>query len=200
MKRKWMFWTNKSLINLSLWWVSEGAYAIGTWIVSEYLFDLHPFKISCGETESENMFMICFHNNDFVLITEWPGIWTLQTHVYTVVLWHRCIQCMHVKSLTTCDLGAFIGYDMSTQVKLWTWETKAIPMARPTAISRESKKKSLNLYNLPSWRPLDLLWEYRIQHGANGPLYVTSNYSTWIFCRGFQALQLIVLAAFGVVD
>ena len=128
--------------------------------------------------------MICFHNNDFVLITEWPGIWTLQTHVYTVVLWHRCIQCMHVKSLTTCDLGAFIGYDMSTQIKLWTWETKAIPMARPTAISRESKKKSLNLYNLPSWRSLDLLWEYRIQHGANGPLYVTSNYSTWIFCRG----------------
>ena len=32
--------------------------------------------------------------------------------------------------------------------------------------------------------PLDLLWEYRIQHGANGPLYVTSSYSTWIFCRG----------------
>ena len=31
---------------------------------------------------------------------------------------------------------------------------------------------------------LDLLWEYRIQHGANGPLYVTSTYSTWIFCRG----------------
>ena len=31
---------------------------------------------------------------------------------------------------------------------------------------------------------LGLLWEYRIQHGANGPLYVTSNYSTWIFCRG----------------
>ena len=31
---------------------------------------------------------------------------------------------------------------------------------------------------------LDLLWEYRIQHGANGPLYFTSSYSTWIFCRG----------------
>ena len=31
---------------------------------------------------------------------------------------------------------------------------------------------------------LDLLWEYRIQHGADGPLYVTSGYSTWIFCRG----------------
>ena len=31
---------------------------------------------------------------------------------------------------------------------------------------------------------LDLLWEYRIQHCANGPLYVTSSYSTWIFCRG----------------
>ena len=31
---------------------------------------------------------------------------------------------------------------------------------------------------------LDLLWEYRIQHGANGPLYVTSSYSTSICCRG----------------
>ena len=31
---------------------------------------------------------------------------------------------------------------------------------------------------------LDLLWEYRIQHVAKGPLYVTSSYSTWIFCRG----------------
>ena len=31
---------------------------------------------------------------------------------------------------------------------------------------------------------LDLLSEYRIQHGAIGTLYVTSSYSTWIFCRG----------------
>ena len=31
---------------------------------------------------------------------------------------------------------------------------------------------------------LDLLLEYRIQHGAIGPLYVTSSYPTWIFCRG----------------
>ena len=31
---------------------------------------------------------------------------------------------------------------------------------------------------------LDLLSEYRIQHGTNGPLYFTSSYSTWIFCRG----------------
>ena len=29
---------------------------------------------------------------------------------------------------------------------------------------------------------LDLLSEYRIQHGAIGPLYVTSSYSTLIFC------------------
>ena len=32
--------------------------------------------------------------------------------------------------------------------------------------------------------PLDLLSEYQIQHGAIGPLYVISSYSTWIFCRG----------------
>ena len=31
---------------------------------------------------------------------------------------------------------------------------------------------------------LDLLSEYRIQQGAIGPLYVTSSYSTWLFCRG----------------
>ena len=31
---------------------------------------------------------------------------------------------------------------------------------------------------------LDLLSEYRIQHGAIGSLYVTSSYSTWIFCMG----------------
>ena len=31
---------------------------------------------------------------------------------------------------------------------------------------------------------LDLLSEYRIQHGAIGPLYVTSSYLIWIFCRG----------------
>ena len=30
---------------------------------------------------------------------------------------------------------------------------------------------------------LDLLSEYGIQHGAIGPLYVTSSYSTWILCR-----------------
>ena len=33
---------------------------------------------------------------------------------------------------------------------------------------------------------LDLLSEYWIQHGANGPLYVKYSYSTWIFCRGFS--------------
>ena len=32
--------------------------------------------------------------------------------------------------------------------------------------------------------PLDLLSEYRIQHGAIGHLYVTSSYPSWIFCRG----------------
>ena len=31
---------------------------------------------------------------------------------------------------------------------------------------------------------LDFLSEYRIQYGTNGPLYFTSSYSTWIFCRG----------------
>ena len=37
---------------------------------------------------------------------------------------------------------------------------------------------------------LDPLWEYRIPHGANGPLYVTSSYSTWIFCRGVSGFAI----------
>ena len=31
---------------------------------------------------------------------------------------------------------------------------------------------------------LDLLSQYGIQHGVIGPLYATSSYSTWIFCKG----------------
>ena len=45
----------------------------------------------------------------------------------------------------------------------------------------------LLFYNLSPARmflSLDLLSENRIQHNAIGPLYVTSSYSTWIFCRG----------------
>ena len=49
---------------------------------------------------------------------------------------------------------------------------------------------------------LDLLSEYRIQHGANGPICHMSHLATQLgYSAGeFQALQLIVLAAFGVVD
>ena len=51
---------------------------------------------------------------------------------------------------------------------------------------------TLRIAKLGSYNPsplrmllfLDLRWEYRIQYGANEPLYVTSSYSTWIFCRG----------------
>ena len=37
---------------------------------------------------------------------------------------------------------------------------------------------------------LDLLSEYRIHHGAIGALYVTSSYSTWIFCRGVSGFAI----------
>ena len=47
---------------------------------------------------------------------------------------------------------------------------------------------------------LDLLSECRIQHGIIGLLYVTSRYSTRFFYRGFKSLQLVVFAAFSVVD
>ena len=37
---------------------------------------------------------------------------------------------------------------------------------------------------------LDLLSEYRIQHGAIGSLFDTSSYSTWIFCRGVSGFAI----------
>ena len=43
--------------------------------------------------------------------------------------------------------------------------------------------------------PLDILLEYWIEHVSFGLLYVM-----YLFYREFQALQLIVLVAFGVVD
>ena len=38
--------------------------------------------------------------------------------------------------------------------------------------------------------PLELLSEYRIQHCAIRPLYVTSSYLTWIFCRGVSGFAI----------
>ena len=55
-----------------------------------------------------------------------------------------------------------------------------------------------NILTLGIWRsaishphdvlPLSVLSEYRIQHGAIGPFYVTSTYSTWKFCRRVSGL------------
>ena len=47
---------------------------------------------------------------------------------------------------------------------------------------------------------LDLLSEYRIQHGVNGPFICHLATQLGYAAGEFQALQLIVLAAFGVVD
>ena len=47
---------------------------------------------------------------------------------------------------------------------------------------------------------LDLLWEYRIQHGANGPFMSHQATQLGYSAGEVQALHLIVLAAFGVVD
>ena len=54
-------------------------------------------------------------------------------------------------------------------------------------VERSSPTVYLVFYNPSPPRmllSLDLLSEYWIQQGAIGPLYVTSSYSTWIFCRG----------------
>ena len=48
--------------------------------------------------------------------------------------------------------------------------------------------------------PLDILLEYWIERVTFGLLYVMFTFPTRIFNWEFQALQLIVLVAFGAVD
>ena len=50
------------------------------------------------------------------------------------------------------------------------------------------------------FKSLDILLEYWIEHVIFGPLYVMFRSSTRIFYKGFQDLQLIVLAVFGAMD
>ena len=48
--------------------------------------------------------------------------------------------------------------------------------------------------------PLDIPFEYWIEHIAFVLLYIMHRLFIMIFYRGVQALQLIVLAVFGAVD
>ena len=63
--------------------------------------------------------------------------------------------------------------------RLTTYETEVLWHSPDCNLSSNTQYISILMF-----LSLDLLWEYRIQHGANGHLYVTSSYSTWIFCRG----------------
>ena len=74
---------------------------------------------------------------------------------------------------------------------LWLKSNTRMLVTFGTCFKQHFDTRYLVFYN-PSpprmFLSLDLLSEYRIQHGANGPLYVTSSYSTWIFCRGVSGL------------
>ena len=70
-----------------------------------------------------------------------------------------------------------------------TWRFLCIFFSGISTCGRTSREtvSYLVIYNTSPPRmflSLDLLWEYWIQHGANGPLYVTFSCSIWIFCRG----------------
>ena len=70
---------------------------------------------------------------------------------------------------------------------LWWQPNTGMPVALCICLKQYFDTRCLVFYNTSPPRmflSLDLLWEYWIQHGANGPLYVTSCYSTWMFCRG----------------
>ena len=73
------------------------------------------------------------------------------------------------------------------------WFTNCVLLSDDnTQIKQLFDTRCLVFYNSsPPWMflSLDLLSEYRIQHGAIGPLYVTSSHSTWIFCRGVSGFE-----------
>ena len=109
--------------------------------------------------------------------------------------------------MMTVNIAGYIIYNIKIRCKVRTTWPQSIPAVFFSC--KTSRHKFVEWLHLPTQLPssfysgnciansfaslyvriyrmflsLDLLWEYRIQHGANGPLYVISSYSTWIFCR-----------------
>ena len=77
--------------------------------------------------------------------------------------------------------------NQSINQSIYIYNTTRMLVAFGICLKQYFDTRYLVFYNTSPPRmflSLDFLWEYRIQHGANGPLYVTPSYSTWIFCRG----------------
>ena len=108
---------------------------------------------------------------------------------------------MHLIENVVCDISVVIcrhlwvntvlsfyhDYDRSLCLALWQKSNTRMLETSGICFKQHFYTRYLVFYNTSPSRmflSLDLLWEYRIQHGANRPLYVTSSYSTWIFCRG----------------
>ena len=78
-------------------------------------------------------------------------------------------------------------YSMLPEKKIRISENKILNNERFVQCEISAFSPNYEIYTFICW----------IQHGAIGPLYVTSSYKT---AGEFQALQLIVIAAFAVVD
>ena len=102
--------------------------------------------------------------------------------------WRSCIPSRSIGecgSWAECHFLFYLVYQLC--LALWYKSNTRMLVIFGICFKQHFDTRYLVFYNTPPPRmflSLDLLWEYRIQHGANGPLYVTSSYSTWIFCRG----------------
>ena len=93
--------------------------------------------------------------------------------------------------------------NFSYRIALWSQPNTRMLVTLCICLKQYFDTRYLVFYNTSPPRmflSLDLLWEYRIQHGATDPFM--SHLATQLgYSAGeFQALQLIVLATFGVVD
>ena len=88
----------------------------------------------------------------------------------------------------------FLYYGLVSEISIikWTqfWKSWQLILTEYYSLVSQAARCALDTlwYVLQSLTPrmflsLDRLSKCRIQHGAIGSLYVTSSYSTWIFCR-----------------
>ena len=134
-----------------------------------------------------------------------PYIWVLLQDVYiyngsVIQYWRSCTPSRSIglyfwgvrSSWAECHFSFSLVYQLC--LVLWYKSNTRMLVTFEICFKQHFDTRYLVLYNPSPPRmllSLDLLWEYRIPHGANGPLYVTSSYSTWIFCRGVSGLSWI---------
>ena len=131
-----------------------------------------------------------FHYNEHDVTLTWVALASQGFRLFLNQHWsHTKNQAggdIYCRCETPSGYVGFLG-DLLFKIRSLQWRNNGRDDVSNHKLFNHFDTRYLVFYNTSPPRmflSLDLLWEYWIQHGANGPLYVTSCYSTWIFCRG----------------